>query len=123
MKRKLQEIIQEKFNYEETCLLLPDMDLRFSAVENEVFEGTFLFHSSSAQEVRGIVTCENPHVICETREFHGTEIQIRFQYHADAMFEGMSDQGVFVITSNVGVFAAIQGRYHQTLSVIFYRNN
>ena len=48
MKRKLQEIIQEKFNYEETCLLLPDMDLRFSAVENEVFEGTFLFHSSSA---------------------------------------------------------------------------
>ena len=52
MKRKLQEIIQEKFNYEETCLLLPDMDLRFSAVENEVFEGTFLFHSSSAQEVR-----------------------------------------------------------------------
>ena len=70
MKRKLQEIIQEKFNYEETCLLLPDMDLRFSAVENEVFEGTFLFHSSSAQEVRGIVTCENPHVICETREFH-----------------------------------------------------
>ena len=72
MKRKLQEIIQEKFNYEETCLLLPDMDLRFSAVENEVFEGTFLFHSSSAQEVRGIVTCENPHVICETREFHGT---------------------------------------------------
>ena len=104
MKRKLQEIIQEKFNYEETCLLLPDMDLRFSAVENEVFEGTFLFHSSSAQEVRGIVTCENPHVICETREFHGTEIQIRFQYHADAMFEGMSDQGVFVITSNVGEY-------------------
>ena len=95
-----------------------------SAVENEVFEGTFLFHSSSAQEVRGIVTCENPHVICETREFHGTEIQIRFQYHADAMFEGMSDQGVFVITSNVGeYFATIQGRYHQTLSVIFYWNN
>ena len=56
MKRKLQEIIQEKFNYEETCLLLPDMDLRFSAVENEVFEGTFLFHSSSAHVRQGNFT-------------------------------------------------------------------
>ena len=63
MKRKLQEIIQEKFNYEETCLLPARYGSRFSAVENEVFEGTFLFHSSSAQEVRGIGTCENPHVI------------------------------------------------------------
>lgn len=104
MKRKLQEILQEKFDYEETCLLLPDMNLRFSAVENEVFEGTFLFHSSSAQEVRGMITCENPHVTCETTEFHGTKIQVRFQYRADAMAEGMSDQGTFVITSNVGEY-------------------
>lgn len=104
MKRKLQEILQEKFEYEETCLLLPDMDLRFSAVEEEVFEGTFLFHSSTSQAVRGIITCENPHIVCDTTEFNGTEIQVRFQYHADAMQEGMSDQGVFVITSNVGEY-------------------
>lgn len=104
MKRKLQDIIQEKFDYSQTCLLLPDMDLKFTAAENEVFEGTFAFHSSSDQEVRGIVSCENPHVTCETREFHGTEIQIRFQYHADAMTEGMTDRGIFVITSNVGEY-------------------
>lgn len=104
MKRKLQDIIQEKFDYSETCLLLPDMDLRFTAAENEVFEGTFAFHSSSDREVRGIVSCENPHIACETTEFHGTEIQIRFQYHADAMTEGMTDRGIFVITSNVGEY-------------------
>lgn len=104
MKRKLQDIIQEKFDYGDTCLLLPDMDLKFTAAENEVFEGTFAFHSSSDQEVRGIVSCENPHVTCETAEFHGTEIQIRFQYHADTMTEGMTDRGIFVITSNVGEY-------------------
>ena len=104
MKRKLQDIIKEKFDYSGTSLLLPDMNLKFTAAENEVFEGTFAFHSSSEQEIRGIVSCENPHITCETTEFHGTEIQIRFQYYADVMTEGMTDRGIFVITSNVGEY-------------------
>ena len=43
MKRKLQDIIQEKFTYEDTHLLLPDMDLNFTAIESEPLRERFLF--------------------------------------------------------------------------------
>ena len=56
MKRKLQDIIQEKFTYEDTHLLLPDLDLNFTAIESESFEGTFSFHSSNDHPIRGIVS-------------------------------------------------------------------
>ena len=104
MKRKLQDIIQEKFTYEDTHLLLPDMDLNFTAIESEPFEGTFSFHSSNEHPIRGIVSCEHPCVTCLDTEFNGTDIQIRFRYADSQQTEGMTDQGVFVITSNVGEY-------------------
>lgn len=104
MKRKLQDIIQEKFTYEDTHLLLPDLDLNFTAIESEPFEGTFSFHSSNDHPIRGIVSCEHPCVTCLDTEFNGTDIQIRFRYADSQQKEGMADQGVFVITSNVGEY-------------------
>ena len=104
MKRKLQDIIQEKFTYEDTHLLLPDMDLNFTAIESEPFEGTFSFHSNNEHPIRGIVSCEHPCVTCLDTEFNGTDIQIRFRYADSQQTEGMTDQGVFVITSNVGEY-------------------
>ena len=104
MKRKLQDIVQEKFTYEDTHLLLPDMDLNFTAIENELFEGTFSFHSSNEQPIRGIVRCEHPCITCLDTEFNGTDLQIRFQYADSHRTEGMTDEGVFVITSNVGEY-------------------
>ena len=104
MKRKLQDIVQEKFTYEDTHLLLPDMDLNFTAIESEPFEGIFSFHSSDEHLIRGIVSCEHPCITCLDTEFNGTDIQIRFRYANSTQTEGMTDHGVFVITSNVGEY-------------------
>lgn len=95
-------MIQGKFQHGEPHLLLPDKNLEFSVIENEIYEGSFQLESSTDEPIRGIVTCQNPNISCLSTEFDAKKAVIRFTYYTEQLSEGDVDEGHFVITSSAG---------------------
>lgn len=95
-------MIQGKIQYGGPHLLLPDQNLEFSVIENEIYEGNFQLESSTDEPIRGIVTCQNPNISCLSTEFDAKKAVIRFTYYTEQLSEGDVDEGHFVITSSAG---------------------
>lgn len=104
MKKKIQDMIQGKFQHGEPHLLLPEQNLEFPVIENEIYEGSFQLESSTDEPVRGIVTCQNPNISCLSTEFDAKKAVIRFTYYTEQLSEGDVDEGHFVITSSAGEY-------------------
>ena len=103
MKKKIQDIILGKMEYDPPHLLLPENNLKFFVIEDEVYEGSFCIESSG-EAIRGIVSCQNPNIACGKTTFDGQRAVIPFTYQADALSEGDTDTGTFVITSSSGEY-------------------
>ena len=104
MRRKIQDLIRGKFEYDSPVLLFDQEELCFSVIEKEDYCGSFRIQSSSDRSVRGIVTCENPHIQVETAEFEGTSAEIRFTYFGSQAAEGEEETGCFVVTASCGEY-------------------
>lgn len=104
MRRKIQDLIQGKFEYDIPVLLFEQEELCFSVIEEEDYHGSFHIKSSSDQPVRGIVTCENPHIQMDTTEFDGISAEIRFTFFGNQVTEGEEESGCFVVTSDCGEY-------------------
>ena len=104
MRRKLQDLIRGKIELEQQAIIFPEREVRFSVIENDVFQGRFSFASGKETPVRGIISCPNPHITCMTRKFDGMKTNVLFEYRAEGISEGSEEQGYFVITSSEGEF-------------------
>lgn len=104
MRRKIQDMIQGKFEYNRPALVVREEELRFSVIEDEDYSGSFHLMSSSQVPIRGIVTCENPHIRILTTEFDGLSAEIRFEFLASQASEGDVESGYFVLTSSAGEY-------------------
>lgn len=104
MRRKIQDIIQGKFEYHQPALVIREEALQFSVIEDQDYSGSFHLLSSSKIPIRGIVTCENPHIRILTTEFDAVSAEIRFQFAGSQVTEGDVECGHFIITSSVGEY-------------------
>ncbi|MCC8029738.1 MAG: DUF5717 family protein [Lachnospiraceae bacterium] len=104
MRRKIQEIIQGRFEYERPSLLPVEEGLHFSVVEHETYSGSFLLRSSTDEPVRGLVACEHPNIQILTPEFDAVSAEIRFSFSGELVAEGENETGVFVVTSSSGEY-------------------
>lgn len=104
MRRKIQDLIRGKFEYDRPVLLFEEEELVFAVIEGEDFSGSFRIRSSSDTPVRGIVTCENPQIRVETAEFEGKEARIFFTFLAGQTTEGEEESGCFVVTADCGEY-------------------
>lgn len=104
MRRKIQDLIQGKFACDSPVLLFEQEELCFPVIEEEDYHGSFRIKSSSGQPVRGIVTCENPHIQMDTTEFDGISAEIRFTFFGNQATEGEEETGCFVVTSSSGEY-------------------
>ncbi len=103
MRRKIQELIRGTYDNNGPKLLLEqEAPLSFAVIEKEPFEGSFLLQSSTSASVYGIVTCEHPAVCIDTPSFDARKARIRFTFLGEALKEGESQDGVFVVTSSAG---------------------
>lgn len=104
MRRKIQDIIRGKFEYHQPALVIREEALHFSVIEEEAYSGSFHLLSSSEVPIRGIVTCENPHIKILTTEFDAVSAEIRFEFLGSQVAEGDVVRGHFVITSSAGEY-------------------
>lgn len=104
MRRKIQNLTQGKFEYDQPALIIREEELNFQVVENEIYSGSFHIESSSQVPVRGIITCENPHIKVVTTEFDALVCEILFEYDGTDVTEGDADAGCFVITGSTGEY-------------------
>ncbi|MCD7920984.1 MAG: DUF5717 family protein [Clostridiales bacterium] len=104
MRRKIQDIIRGKFEYDRPSLFLEEEGLRFSVVEHETYSGSFHLRSSTEDAIRGLVTCEHPNMRILTPEFDAALSEIRFEFSGEMVEEGENETGVFVVTSSSGEY-------------------
>lgn len=104
MRRKIQDLIRGKFAYDCPVLLFDEEELCFTVIEEEDYHGSFHLKSSSDRPVRGIVTCENPHIVMETAEFDSASAEIRFMFLGGHALEGEEESGCFVVTAECGEY-------------------
>jgi len=104
MRRKIQDIIRGKFEYDRPSLSLAEEGLQFSVVEHETYHGSFHLQSSKDMPVRGLVTCEHPNMRILTPEFDAVTSEICFEFSGELVTEGENETGVFVVTSSSGEY-------------------
>ncbi len=104
MRRKLQELIRGTTESKRAGIIFPEKEIRFSVIEDDLFQGRFSFSSGDDKIIRGLVSCPDPHIHCMTPKFEAKKAEIMFEYRADGMTEGRMQQGYFVITSDAGEY-------------------
>ena len=105
MRKKIQDLIRGKFDYEKPALRVPSQTIVFEVLENSVYRGEFQIQSEDEQKkIRGLVECGNPHIICLTPQFDAACATVKFEYHAKELTAGCPDCGEFVIVSSSGEY-------------------
>lgn len=104
MRKKIQDIIEGRFEEDETRLILPESQLNFTVVEQEVYTGSFRIKSSTGKPVRGIAECCNPSIRCLDTTFNAPEAVIRFTCSTIGLNEGDEIRGEFVLLCDVGEY-------------------
>ena len=82
MRKKIQDLVRGKFDYDKPALNVPGEPIVFEVLENSVYRGEFQIRSEDDREIRGLVECGNPHIICLTPQFDAACATVKFEYHA-----------------------------------------
>lgn len=104
MRKKIQDLVRGKFDYDKPALNVPGEPIVFEVLENSVYRGEFQIRSEDDREIRGLVECGNPHIICLTPQFDAACATVKFEYHAKELKAGCPDCGEFVIVSSSGEY-------------------
>lgn len=104
MEKKLQDLIDENYEYEQPRLLFSEESLVFQVLEEETCRGSFTMHTEDNSEVRGIIGCGSPHMSFSPDTFHAPTVTVNFTYTAAGQKEGEPERGSFLITSSVGEY-------------------
>lgn len=102
MRKRLEQLLNESFEYDPPRLQYEPAALNREAEEGEILHGTVLISHPEGKRCRGFVYSSNPRVLPETADFYSPKSEIR--YHADltGLEAGQKAEGEFTICSELG---------------------
>lgn len=104
MKRRIEQLTNGIFEYEPAPLLISEERITIHAVPDAVAHGSFFVKSAQEKKIQGFIYSSSPRVLCEPTQFHGVENEIFYQIDCSGLTDGMRDQGVIVISSELGEY-------------------
>ena len=104
MKKKIEQLLGGKFDYEQSMLLfsVEKIDVKIEAGEtrrNELYFGT-----EDNEKIRGFITSSDRRLVPGISRFCGTTIQLPYGIDANGMKPGEVCQGWLVFTTNIGEY-------------------
>lgn len=102
MQEVIQNLLNEKFNYEKGNLEFSCSRLELSMSAGEVREGSFVISGTRDKPLHGYVTSSDLRMECLQTEFSGSREEIPFRFHAENMEEGEVVKGEFYVISSQG---------------------
>lgn len=104
MKKRIEQLLNGKFEYEVPKLLMAPEELEVKVVPGKAVRGTFALTGRDGRKIRGFIYSSNPRMRCEPIEFQGVRAEIHYQADGNGFPEGGREQGFFTICSDIGEY-------------------
>lgn len=104
MKRKIEQLINGKFDYETPPLILSQTSIEVQVVPGESFQGELYLGTEKDWKLKGYVNSSNRRFVPSVEQFSGTAVQISYGIDTSGMEYGQICQGVLTLITNVGEY-------------------
>ena len=105
MRRRLEELLNGKFEYEQMPLTLTPDKLEAEAGAEDLLTGAFQVSTSDTKKVKGFLYSSNPRVTFEPQQFYANSARIVFQADLTGLRPGESAEGAFTLCTDRGEYS------------------
>ena len=105
MKKRIEQLLNSKFEYEVQPLRLSEEKLCLEAKEGEVLKGSFTASHPLEKKVKGFLYSSNPRMTFEPAEFYSSENRIFYQMDTSGLRPGEETGGQFTLCTDLGEYA------------------
>ena len=104
MKRRIEQLLNGKFEYENPQLTILPQEIELQVAPGEVVQKSFVLEHPAGEKVRGFLYSSNPRMTCNPVEFQGTKNEIHYQVDGNGLPDGWVESGAFTICSDLGEY-------------------
>lgn len=104
MQKAIHQILEGNFDYENGSLGFSCEKIELSVRPGRRYEGSFRIYGPAGRFTGGTVVSSDWRMECLTSDFTGTDEEILFCFHGEALEEGDVVKGIFEIISNQGEY-------------------
>lgn len=105
MRRRLEQLLNETFEYELPRLVCEPSSLEQEAGKDEVFRGSILVLHPEGKRCRGFVYSSNPRVQVQTADFYSPKTEIRYQVDLTGLEGGQKVEGKLTLCTDLGEYS------------------
>ena len=102
MRRRLEQLLSETFEYERPVPVLSCDSIRLEVKEGTAAGGVFSVSHPQERRIRGFVYSSNPRMKAEPEEFYSSSATIRFRVDTTGLEAGGLTEGVFTLSTDLG---------------------
>ena len=102
MRRRLEQLLNESFEYDPPALVVEPASIEMEVKEGETVRGSVLVSHPEGKRCKGFVYSSNPRVLALTSDFNSPKSEIRFQADLKTLAPASRVEGVLTICSELG---------------------
>ncbi len=102
MRRRLEQLLNETFEYEVPRLGISVSELEIEAGEGETVHGSLVVSHPEGKRVKGFVYSSSPRLVPEQGEFNSPKAEIRWRADVTGLEAGSGSDGQITISSELG---------------------
>lgn len=102
MRRRLEQLLNESFEYDVPALVYEPASISEQADEGAILRGSVLVSHPEGKRCKGFVYSSNPRVVLQTEDFYSPKSEIRYQADLTGLTAGETAEGKLTICSELG---------------------
>lgn len=104
MKKKIEQLLNGKFEYENPALLFSQDKIEVTLKAGETARGELHFGTTENRQIQGYITSSSRRVVTGSRKFQGTALCVPYGVDAVGMKPGEKLDGWLCFTTNIGEY-------------------
>ena len=104
MKRRMEQLINGRFEYEVPKLVLSDTDITVRTKTGENYRGELFIGAEDNRRIKGMVMSSSRRVLLAKEKFSGTMVSIPYGVDVKGLNAGDRIEAVITINSNLGEY-------------------
>lgn len=104
MKKKIEELLNGKFEYEQPQLLFSQEKIEVTVKAGDVYRGELYFGTEDNHRIRGYITSSNRRVVPGMDKFSGTTVRLQYGVDGSGMRPGEKHEGWLCFTTSIGEY-------------------
>ena len=101
MRRRLEQLLNDRFEYEVPHLLLSETEVALTLDEGQNFRGELNIGAEDGRRVKGIVTTDHQRIVLAKNQFQGTASTIEYGVDTSGLKAGDEICGNITVSSNL----------------------